>query len=79
MNPNDHPHGGAKRKAPVGRKAPSTPWGKPALSGLKNRNNSEIRQLYRSSPQLNNHKQLAYTSFLAGSVALHSKAQAAGK
>ena len=37
MNPNDHPHGGCGGKAPVGRKAPSTPWGKPAL-GLKTRN-----------------------------------------
>ena len=37
MNPNDHPHGGGEGKAPVGRKAPSTPWGKPAL-GLKTRN-----------------------------------------
>lgn len=36
MNPNDHPHGGGEGKAPVGRKAPSTPWGKPAL-GLKTR------------------------------------------
>jgi len=34
---NDHPHGGGEGKAPVGRKAPSTPWGKPAL-GLKTRN-----------------------------------------
>jgi len=32
-----HPHGGGEGKAPVGRKAPSTPWGKPAL-GLKTRN-----------------------------------------
>ena len=37
MNPNDHPHCGGEGKAPVGRKAPSTPWGKPAL-GLKTRN-----------------------------------------
>lgn len=36
MNPNDHPHGGGEGKAPVGRKAPMTPWGKPAL-GLKTR------------------------------------------
>lgn len=36
MNPNDHPHGGGEGKAPVGRPAPSTPWGKPAL-GLKTR------------------------------------------
>ena len=34
MNPNDHPHGGGEGRAPVGRKAPVTPWGKPAL-GLK--------------------------------------------
>ena len=31
MNPNDHPHGGGEGKAPVGRKSPMTPWGKPAL------------------------------------------------
>ena len=31
MNPNDHPHGGGEGKAPVGRKCPVTPWGKPAL------------------------------------------------
>jgi large subunit ribosomal protein L2 len=36
MNPNDHPHGGGEGKSPVGRPAPSTPWGKPAL-GLKTR------------------------------------------
>lgn len=36
MNPNDHPHGGGEGKAPVGRKAPLTPWGKVAL-GLKTR------------------------------------------
>ena len=38
MNPNDHPHGGGEGRAPVGRKAPVTPWGKPAL-GYKTRNN----------------------------------------
>jgi len=37
MNPNDHPHGGGEGKAPIGRKSPVTPWGKPAL-GLKTRN-----------------------------------------
>ena len=37
MNPNDHPHGGGEGKAPIGRKSPMTPWGKPAL-GLKTRN-----------------------------------------
>ena len=37
MNPNDHPHGGGEGGAPIGRKSPVTPWGKPAL-GLKTRN-----------------------------------------
>ena len=36
MNPVDHPHGGGEGRTPVGRPAPSTPWGKPAL-GLKTR------------------------------------------
>lgn len=36
MNPNDHPHGGGEGKAPVGRDAPRTPWGKRAL-GVKTR------------------------------------------
>ena len=36
MNPNDHPHGGGEGRAPIGRKSPVTPWGKPAL-GLKTR------------------------------------------
>ena len=36
MNPNDHPHGGGEGRAPIGHKAPMTPWGKPAL-GLKTR------------------------------------------
>ncbi len=36
MNPNDHPHGGGEGKSPIGKKAPVTPWGKPAL-GLKTR------------------------------------------
>ena len=40
MNPNDHPHGGGEGRAPVGRKAPMTPWGKPAL-GLKTRKNKK--------------------------------------
>ncbi|HHZ11587.1 MAG TPA: 50S ribosomal protein L2 [Acholeplasmataceae bacterium] len=37
MNPNDHPHGGGEGRAPVGRRAPMTPWGKIAL-GVKTRN-----------------------------------------
>ncbi len=36
MNPNDHPHGGGEGRAPIGRKGPLTPWGKPAL-GYKTR------------------------------------------
>ncbi len=40
MNPNDHPHGGGEGRAPVGRKHPVTPWGKPAL-GFKTRNNKK--------------------------------------
>ncbi|MFA5686578.1 MAG: 50S ribosomal protein L2 [Bacilli bacterium] len=37
MNPVDHPHGGGEGKAPIGRDAPRTPWGKRAL-GVKTRN-----------------------------------------
>ena len=40
MNPNDHPHGGGEGRAPVGRKQPMTPWGKPAL-GYKTRKNNK--------------------------------------
>ena len=40
MNPNDHPHGGGEGRAPVGRKQPMTPWGKPAI-GYKNRTNKK--------------------------------------
>ncbi|EKH1409737.1 50S ribosomal protein L2 [Listeria monocytogenes] len=43
MNPNDHPHGGGEGKAPIGRKSPMSPWGKPTL-GYKTRkknNNSD--------------------------------------
>ena len=36
MNPNDHPHGGGEGRAPIGRKGPVTPWGKPTL-GFKTR------------------------------------------
>lgn len=36
MNPVDHAHGGGEGKAPVGRKAPMTPWGKKAM-GVKTR------------------------------------------
>ena len=40
MNPNDHPHGGGEGRAPIGRKGPVTPWGKPAL-GAKTRKNKK--------------------------------------
>ncbi|MEG2232524.1 MAG: 50S ribosomal protein L2 [Bacilli bacterium] len=40
MNPNDHPHGGGEGRAPIGRKGPVTPWGKPAL-GFKTRKNKK--------------------------------------
>ena len=40
MNPNDHPHGGGEGRAPIGRKRPLTPWGKPAL-GVKTRDNKK--------------------------------------
>jgi len=40
MNPVDHPHGGGEGRSPIGRKAPVTPWGKPAL-GLKTRKNKK--------------------------------------
>jgi large subunit ribosomal protein L2 len=36
MNPVDHPHGGGEGKAPIGRKSPMSPWGKPTL-GAKTR------------------------------------------
>ena len=36
MNPNEHPQGGGEGRAPIGRKGPVTPWGKPAL-GYKTR------------------------------------------
>jgi large subunit ribosomal protein L2 len=36
MNPVDHPHGGGEGRAPIGRKSPMTPWGKPTL-GFKTR------------------------------------------
>lgn len=43
MNPNDHPHGGGEGRAPIGRKGPVTPWGKPAL-GYKTRNKKKASE-----------------------------------
>ncbi|WP_068794006.1 50S ribosomal protein L2 [Brevibacillus laterosporus] len=45
MNPNDHPHGGGEGRAPIGRKAPVTPWGKPTL-GLKTRKKKNKNDKY---------------------------------
>ena len=43
MNPNDHPHGGGEGRAPIGRKTPVTPWGKPTL-GYKTRKNKKASE-----------------------------------
>ncbi len=45
MNPNDHPHGGGEGRAPIGRKGPVTPWGKPAL-GYKTRKKKKATSKY---------------------------------
>lgn len=45
MNPCDHPHGGGEGRAPIGRPAPVTPWGKPAL-GYKTRKKNKASNKY---------------------------------
>ncbi|OLS34789.1 50S ribosomal protein L2 [Alkalihalophilus pseudofirmus] len=45
MNPNDHPHGGGEGKAPIGRKSPMSPWGKPTL-GYKTRKKNKGSDKY---------------------------------
>lgn len=45
MNPNDHPHGGGEGRAPIGRKSPVTPWGKPTL-GYKTRKKNKASDKY---------------------------------
>ncbi|GAB7387293.1 50S ribosomal protein L2 [Bacillaceae bacterium] len=45
MNPNDHPHGGGEGRAPIGRKSPVTPWGKPTL-GYKTRKKNKPSDKY---------------------------------
>jgi large subunit ribosomal protein L2 len=45
MNPNDHPHGGGEGKAPIGRKSPMSPWGKPTL-GYKTRKKNKDTDKY---------------------------------
>ncbi len=44
MNPVDHPHGGGEGKAPIGRKSPVTPWGKPTLGYKTRRKNKKSDQ-----------------------------------
>ena len=44
MNPNDHLHGGGEGRAPIGRKARMTPWGKRAL-GVKTRKKKQSDKL----------------------------------
>jgi large subunit ribosomal protein L2 len=41
MNPNDHPHGGGEGRAPIGRKSPMSPWGKPTLGYKTRKKNSQ--------------------------------------
>ncbi|MFZ5942532.1 MAG: 50S ribosomal protein L2 [Bacillota bacterium] len=50
MNPVDHPHGGGEGRAPIGRKAPMTPWGKVAIGG-KTRKKSNINNKYIVKPR----------------------------
>jgi len=45
MNPVDHPHGGGEGRAPIGRKSPVSPWGKPTL-GLKTRKRNKASNKY---------------------------------
>ncbi|MFD2115021.1 50S ribosomal protein L2 [Paenibacillus yanchengensis] len=45
MNPNDHPHGGGEGRAPIGRKSPVSPWGKPTL-GYKTRQKKKASSQY---------------------------------
>lgn len=45
MNPNDHPHGGGEGRAPIGRKSPMSPWGKPTL-GFKTRKKKKASTQY---------------------------------
>lgn len=45
MNPADHPHGGGEGKAPIGRKSPVTPWGKPTI-GYKTRKKNKPSNKY---------------------------------
>jgi len=50
MNPVDHPHGGGEGRAPIGRKSPMSPWGKPTL-GYKTRKKSKASNKYIIRPR----------------------------
>lgn len=54
MNPNDHPHGGGEGKSPIGRPAPVTPWGKPALVLRQERLRTELTSSSLREETLNN-------------------------
>ncbi len=45
MNPVDHPHGGGEGKAPIGRKSPMSPWGKPTLGRKTRKKNKASNKL----------------------------------
>lgn len=45
MNPVDHPHGGGEGRAPIGRPAPMTPWGKKS-HGVKTRQRNKKSDAY---------------------------------
>lgn len=45
MNPVDHPHGGGEGRAPIGRKAPMTPWGQKS-HGVKTRKKNKKSDAY---------------------------------
>lgn len=53
MNPVDHPHGGGEGKAPIGRKSPMSPWGKPTL-GYKTRTKNKASDKYIVRRRKNN-------------------------
>jgi large subunit ribosomal protein L2 len=43
MNAADHPHGGGEGRAPIGRKRPLTPWGRPTL-GKRSRSHKKYSE-----------------------------------
>lgn len=49
MNPVDHPHGGGEGHAPIGMKAPKTPWGAVALGKKTRKRNKPSNVMIASS------------------------------